>query len=106
MKLQELAKKPQLIKKTITEEKIVQKYGDVIDFYMYDRYEMSDYIKLINTEENDIVSLSTVVKRMVMDETGRSIVSDGEIIPTDILMQLVKEVVNHLGNVGNQTLVA
>ena len=37
MKLSELAKKPQLQKITITDEALVEKYGDELEFFIYDR---------------------------------------------------------------------
>lgn len=103
MKLGALAKKPQLIKIEIEDEKIVEKYGEAIEFYIYDRYEMEVYMKLLNADDRDIIGLSNVIKQMVMDENGNSVIADGEIIPSDILLKVVEEVVKNLGNSLTQT---
>lgn len=104
MKLKELAKKPQLVKVTLDDQMLVERYGEPLDFWIYDRYEMDQYLKLMNNEEKDFVGLSNIVKEMVMDEDESSIFNDGEIIPADVLTKLVEEVIAHLGNSITQTL--
>jgi hypothetical protein len=103
MKLKELAKKPQLVKVTLDNEDIVERYGEPVDFWIYDRYEMDLYLKLMHNEEKDFVGLSQTIKDMVMDEDGSPIFSDGEIIPADVLTKMVEEVIGHLGNSITQT---
>ena len=103
MKLKALAKKPQLTQVTINDEAIVEKYGEHIDFWIYDRYEMDLYLKLMNNDEKDFVGLSSTIKEMVMDEDGSPIFSDGEIIPADVLTKMIEEVVAQLGNSVAQT---
>ena len=46
MKLSELAVKPKLSKVTITEEHIVEKYGEELDFYIWDRQPLDIFAKL------------------------------------------------------------
>lgn len=104
MKLSTLAKKPQLVKVELDDEAIVARYGEPIEFYMYDRYEMDAYLKLMNSEENDFVHLSSVIKSMVMEEDGSPIFGDGELIPPDVLTKMVEVVINRLGNSVTQTL--
>ena len=103
MNLKELAKKPQLVKVELSDAAIVEKYGDVIDFYMYDRYEMDTYLKLMNNDDQDFAGLSTVIKSMVMEQDGKPIFTDGEIIPPDVLTKMVEEVISRLGNSVTQT---
>jgi hypothetical protein len=104
MKLSALAKKPQLVKMEIKDEGIVKKYGETVEFWIYDRYDMDTYLKLMNNDENDFVSLSVHIKNMVMDEDGSLVFGDGEIIPPDVLTKMVEEVIGHLGNSVAQTL--
>lgn len=104
MKLKSLAKKPELVKVTLDTEALVERYGEPIDFWIYDRYDMDLYLKLMNNDEKDFAGLSKVIKEMVMDEDGSKIFADGEIIPADILTKMVEEVIAQLGNSITQTL--
>jgi hypothetical protein len=106
MKLSALAKKPQLQKITIDDEGIVEKYGDAPEFYIYDRYEMDIYMRLMNTEENDFHKMSKVCKELVMDEKGNAMLEKDDILPGDISVKVVETVIQHLGNAVNQTLAA
>ena len=106
MKLSALAKKPQLEKIIIDNEEIVEKYGEAPEFYIYDRYEMDVYMRLMNTEENDFLKMSQVCKELVMDETGKTMLEKDDILPGDISIKVVETVIQHLGNAVNQTLVA
>ena len=103
MKLKALAKKPQLTQVTINDDALVEKYGEPLDFWIYDRYEMDLYLKLMNNDEKDIVGLSSTIKEMVMDDDGSPIFGDGEIIPADVLTKMIEEVVAQLGNSVAQT---
>jgi|OM-RGC.v1.029985576 hypothetical protein len=103
MKLSQLASKPQLIKITIDEEAIVEKYGEAVEFWIYDRYDMDVYMQLLNTEESDIKKLTDVVKDMLFDEDANKIITDGEVLPADILIKVIEKTVSHLGNGMTQT---
>jgi len=48
MRLKELATKPQLTKITIDSAELVEKYGDALTFYMYDRQSLDVFSKLAN----------------------------------------------------------
>jgi hypothetical protein len=104
MKLKELAKKPVLTKVTLSDKDIVEKYGDEIEFHIYDRYEFDTYLRLFQTEENDIARMTTLVKELLMDDKGNPIITDGEILPSDIMMKAIEEVVKTLGNSITPTL--
>lgn len=103
MKLSQLASKPQLIKITIDDEAIVEKYGEAVEFWIYDRYDMDVYMQLLNTEESDIKKLTDVVKDMLFDEDANKIITDGEVLPADILIKVIEKTVSHLGNGMTQT---
>lgn len=103
MKLSQLAAKPQLIQMSIDDEAMVEKYGEAVDFWMYDRYDMDVYLNLLNTEEKDVKKLTDIVKDLLLDENGKQLLEQGEILPTDILMKVVEKVVGQLGNSAAQT---
>ena len=98
MKLQELAKTPTLTKITLDDENIVERYGEEIEFHIYDRYEFDTYLKLFQTEENDIGRMTHLVKELLMDEDGKPIITNGEVIPSDIMMKAIEKVIATLGN--------
>lgn len=104
MKLSELSKKPKPIKVELADENIVSRYGEPIEFYMYDRYEMDVYMKLLNAEESDIVALTNIIKKMIVNEDETPVINDGEIVPSDVLIKIVEEVAKRLGNSMTQTL--
>jgi hypothetical protein len=58
----------------------------------------------MNVEEQDFITMSRVVKDMIYDEDGTPIVEAGEILPSDLLMSIVTEVIKQLGNLQTQTL--
>tara|TARA_R110000868_G_scaffold130300_2_gene339937 strand:+ start:145 stop:465 length:321 start_codon:yes stop_codon:yes gene_type:complete len=103
MKLAELAKKPQLLKIELDDKVIVERYGEAVEFWIYDRYDMETYMSLLNSDDHDIVKLSRIIGGMVMNEDGSKVITDGEVLPSDLLMKTVEEVVKHLGNSLAQT---
>lgn len=96
MKLSELAKEPQLIKITITEPKIVEKYGDEIEFHIYDRQPLDVFTKLANADK-DADGVTTLVSNMILNEEGQPIVKDGQVLPLDVLTESVKLITDSLG---------
>ena len=46
LKLTQLAAKPQLVKITIDDESIKEKYGDELEFWIYDRQPIDKFIKI------------------------------------------------------------
>ena len=107
MKLEALASKPQLIKITIDDTEIVEKYGDAIEFYIYDRQNMETFMKLASVEgENHFSQLTQVVKELVLDAKGNQVLADGNTLPIDIMVKVVEAVVERLGNSMTQTSVS
>lgn len=104
MKLSALAKKPQLVEIKIDDEAIVEKYGEALEFHIYDRYEVDVYMRLVNLDEKDFVAMSKICKELVMDEDGNRMLTDDSILPSDISIKLVEIVIKHLGNAVSQTL--
>lgn len=96
MKLAELSKKPELIKITLNEKTITEKYGDEVEFHIYDRQPLDVFTKLANAE-NDMTGVTELIQEMILDEKGKKIVSEGKVLPLDVLMECVKEISNRLG---------
>jgi hypothetical protein len=104
MKLQELAVKPKLIKVLIDDEPTVEKYGEAIEFWMYDRSDLEVYFELANVDTNNIPQLSKIVAKLVLDEKGTPIMSNGVVFPIDISVKIIEVAVKALGNSATQTL--
>lgn len=96
MKLAELSKEPQLIKITVDKKELVEKYGDEIEFFIYDRQPLDIFTRLANSDK-DMTGVTELIQEMILDEKGEKIVSEGKILPLDVLMECVSLISNKLG---------
>jgi hypothetical protein len=105
MKLQALAAKPQLTKITINDEKIVEKYGETLEFYVYDRHNMDLYLKLAAMSgSEDPAELFRLFEDLIYDENGTKILEDNQLLPTDIMVKVIEETLKNLGNLSSRIL--
>ena len=103
MKLQQLASKPTLLKQVIDDAEIVEKYGEPVEFYVYDRYDMNTLMRLASVEGENFSAITDIVKELVLDEEGNPVITDENSLPLDIMLKVVEATVNQLGNLANQT---
>lgn len=104
MKLSQLAAKPQLIKIQLEDEETRTAYGDVLEFYVYDRQDMETFVKMATLDVKDFDKVADIVNRMILDETGQQIVRDGLVLPTNIMMKAIHKVVEVLGKPQKPTI--
>jgi hypothetical protein len=97
MRLQDLAKKPQLIKITLDDQDLVTEFGEAIEFYTWDRQPMDVFMKLANVNPDNAGSVIEAVKQLVLDETGQPIITADTMLPTKIMMRVLTRVVESLG---------
>lgn len=97
MKLSELAKKPQLQKITITKESIVEKYGDELDFYVYDRQPLDIFSKLADVQEENVGEYMNILKDIIVNEDGNPVMSEELTLPIDVLTEAMRLIGEHLG---------
>ena len=97
MKLTQLTAKPQLIKLTIDDADIVLEYGEPIEFYILDRFPMKKFMRLANLKEEDYAEMIDLVHDMVLDEHGKAFLNDDNLLPTKVMTQVVRAVVERLG---------
>ena len=97
MKLSELAQKPQLQKITITNEAIVEKYGEELEFYIYDRQPLDIFTKMADLGEANAGEYINVLKDIILDEHGSPVCSDDMVLPIDVLTEALKLIGEHLG---------
>jgi len=98
MKLTQLTAKPKLIKLELNDEEVIKEYGEPIEFWIWDRQPMDKYIKMANLKEGDVGTLIAAVRELVLDEQGRSVLTEEEVLPPKILTKVISKVVDTLGN--------
>jgi|DEB0MinimDraft_10_1074344.scaffolds.fasta_scaffold13674_6 hypothetical protein len=97
MKLKDLSKEPQLIKILITKEDLVEKYGDELEFFVYDRQSLDTFTKLANAKEGELGQMTDLLKQMILDEEGNPVMTDKEVLPMDVMMESLRLVSEELG---------
>jgi|TARA_R110000803_G_C11980063_1_gene320651 hypothetical protein len=104
MNLSKLAAKPQLVKITVDDAEIVEKYGEELDFYVYDRHDIDTFMSLGSVDASNNTQIVSLIKEMVFDEDGNTILADGMTLPIDIMSKVIEKVVSQLGNLTSQTI--
>jgi hypothetical protein len=97
MKLTQLTAKPQLIKMTLDDADIVAEYGEALEFWIYDRQPMDQFVRLAQMKPEDFQEMVSMVNGMVLDEDGGPVVKDDLVLPTGIMTKVIGKVVETLG---------
>ena len=97
MKLSDIAKKPRLIEVTINDVDVVEKYGEPLTFWTWDRQPMHVFLKLASLDQTDTASVITAVRELILNEDGTQVMSEEAALPTPILMRVITTVVERLG---------
>lgn len=97
MKLKDLASKPQLTEVIIDDKEIVEKYGDTLQFFVQDRLPIETYTKLASVNQEDAGQMYNVIKDLILDEEGLPVMSDGNVLPMDVMTAAVVKVSESLG---------
>lgn len=97
MKLTQLTAKPQLIKMTLDDADIVAEYGEALEFWIYDRQPMDQFVRLAQMKPEDFQDMVSMVNGMVLDEEGQPVVKDDLVLPTGIMTKVIGKVVETLG---------
>jgi hypothetical protein len=102
MELKALAAKPKLELVTVDTEAVVAAYGEPLEFWMWDRQDIPTYLKLAQLKE-DNSAIFNIVKEIVLDSDGNPVLSDGEMLPIEIMIPVLQAAVKRLGNKKPQT---
>jgi hypothetical protein len=97
MKLSQLAAKPQLVEIKINDGAIVEKYGEEITFWSYDRQPLDTFMKLANANDGDTSKVIEIMRTIILDENGKQIMVDDLMLPTDVLMAAISVLTETLG---------
>jgi len=106
MKLAALAAKPKLIKISIDDEEIVNRYGEALEFYIYDRQSMETYMALSQINQDNISGIIDAIMPLVLDESGKPALDPKDHLPVDVAVKVIEKVTLNLGNLLNQTIAA
>jgi hypothetical protein len=97
MKLSQLAAKPQLIKLVLEDEDTVKDFGEAVEFWTWDRQPLDTFMKLANSNSENVGSMIEVVREMILDEAGRPIIAKDNMLPSTLLIKAIAKIVETLG---------
>lgn len=97
MKLSQLARKPQLQQIIIDDAETIERFGEPLEFYTWDRQPMDVFIKMAAVDSSNYASVIGTVRTLVLDEEGKEILTDDVMLPTSVLMRVISKVVEGLG---------
>ena len=97
MKLSQIAAEPQLVEVVIDDKDTVKTYGEPLVFYTWDRQPMDVFMRLANLDQKNTGELINVVKTLILDDEGKQVLNDKNMLPTGILMKAIAKVTEQLG---------
>lgn len=97
LKLTQLAGKPQLVKITISEPDIVEKFGDELEFWIMDRQPIDQFIKMATLNNDNQGDMIRMVNDLVLDEAGNKVLGKDESLPNSVMVAVIAAVVDRLG---------
>ena len=97
MKLQDIAKKPKLVKFVLDDEDTVKEFGEALEYWTFDRQPMDVFLKLSSVNPEDQGAIINTVKDLILDEKGNKILVGEEVLPVGIFMRVMTQVVESLG---------
>lgn len=97
MKLSQITSEPQLVEVVLDDQEILEKYGEALTFYTWDRQPMDVFMQLANIDQKNTGDLINIVKSLILDEKGNQVLTDKHMLPTTILMKAIAKVTEQLG---------
>ena len=97
MKLSQIAKEPVLVEVKLDDKDIVKEFGEPLVFHTWDRQPMDVFMKLANATGNDASGIIGIVRTLILDEKGKEILKDEQMLPTHVLMKAIAKVTEILG---------
>lgn len=98
MDITKLAAEPQLIKIELTNEDLVKKYGEPVEFYTWDRQPLEDFMNLVSAVEDESGAMLGVAKDFILDKQGNKVLKGKTTLPNDVLIQAITAITSKLGN--------
>ena len=98
MKLSQLTAKPTLVLVSIDDEETMTEFKESLEFYTWDRQPLDVFMKLASVEKNNSSSIIEIVRTLILDENGKEILNEGNMLPMNVLMKAIGKVTDLLGN--------
>ena len=97
MQLDQLAQERKLIKLTIEDEGIVEKYGEALEFWVWDRQSLDTFAKMSVITEDNALQYTDLLTDMILNKEGEPVMRDNKILPVDVITEAIKLVGETLG---------
>lgn len=98
MDIKSLAKEPQLTKITLDDPAIVEKHGEAVEFWTWDRVTTPAFVKLAALDEqSNPADIFEVMRDFILDSQGEPVITEGLALPMDILVAAMGAVSDGLG---------
>jgi hypothetical protein len=97
MKLSQICSEPKLVEVKLDDKDVIKEYGEALIFYTWDRQPMDVFMRLANIDQKNTGDLINIVKTLILDEEGKQVLNDKNMLPTSILMKAIAKVTEQLG---------
>ena len=97
MKLSDISSVPQLIEVKLEDKETLKEFNEPLVFYTYDRQPMDIFVKLANANEKNTGDLIEIIKNLILDENGKPILSEKNMLPVKVMMKAIQKVTEQLG---------
>ncbi|WP_395652605.1 hypothetical protein [Brevundimonas sp.] len=98
MDIAKVAKKPELLKMVLDDEKIVKEYGEPIEFYMYDSVDIHTYFDFYRAQQDQSgTQLNALMRKIIVSVDGKPVIGDEEMLPIDIVFEALIKINENLG---------
>ncbi|CAB4178778.1 hypothetical protein UFOVP1634_13 [uncultured Caudovirales phage] len=98
MDISTLTKIPKLVKIEITDEEIVNRYGEVITFWMIDELGLDSYFKFYRLQqEQKTDELNELLRTLIRKADGTPAISTEQVLPVDLVLAVLVGVNDFLG---------
>lgn len=95
--LSKLAAKPQLMKIELDTPDIIEKYGESLEFYVYDRQPMDLFVQIATKLNSDYSGAVLMINDLILDEKGKPVCGGGLVLPPDVTSAAIQKVIEQLG---------
>jgi hypothetical protein len=97
MNITKLASKPQLIQLTLDDEDTIEKYGEPLDFHIWDKQPLEKFVEMATVGQEDYAKIISYMKTAILDDSGEPVCKDDMVLPPDVMMKAMNKVVETLG---------
>lgn len=103
MDLSKLASKPKLIEIVLDDQDTIAAYGESIIFYIHDRHDIPTFAKMAVLDPSNFTAAAELVGGLIRDAEGKPILTEGQTLPTDVMMRAIAKVIEALGKLVTPT---